>query len=142
MKHYLLCWALAVAACGCQQTDRSGLTAATLEGETVGLDCRTLASSDTSAVPQAELALIIDGERIPVDTISICQVIPTDAYASYDIPAGALVAAGGWWAGTGDYFYLSRQGNTVLLMHGWMDEAQATPRFTYAAVREVRLRQQ
>jgi hypothetical protein len=47
-----------------------------------------------------------------------------DKYASMGIPGQAIAACESWWAGSGDYFYLSPEGGAMALYQGWVDEAQ------------------
>lgn len=37
---------------------------------------------------------------------------------------GSITACGAWWGGAGDYFYVVRSANKIIIYQGWADEEQ------------------
>ena len=58
-----------------------------------------------------------------------------DKYASMGIPGQAIAACESWWAGSGDYFYLSPEGGATALYQGWLDESQEDEGYHWKKVR-------
>ena len=88
----------------------------------VSLFCRDI--GEVEGIPQREIALYLDEMETILDTIHACESIAPESYASMDIPAKAISAAGGWFAGAGDYFYAIYEGAGVRIYYGWQDEGQ------------------
>lgn len=74
--------------------------------------------------PQNEIVLKVDGKEQKIDTILACDVIAAADYQRHEIPATAVSACGGWWAGGGDYFYAIIENNQAVVYQGWQDEGQ------------------
>jgi len=61
--------------------------------------------------------------------------IKKENFQNYQIPATAIAACGGWWAGGGDYFYILDNGNdNYTVMQGSMDEGQTSDSYNYKMV--------
>jgi hypothetical protein len=93
--------------------------------------------TEDESMPRAALTLKLNGKMHVLDTIAVCESIEPSDYARYDIPAEAVAAAGGWWAGAGDYFYARVEGNVCIVMQGWQDEQQEDEGFHYEQVRRL-----
>lgn len=124
MKH--LFWALLplflIGCAGKSGDQTSSETTETQQPVTITLTCHDLGESDMG--PSNEILLNINGTQHVVDTIQACEDIPASGYASYEIPADAAAACGGWWAGASDYFYARSHNNSVEVFQGWQDEGQ------------------
>lgn len=79
---------------------------------------------DEHGNPHNEIVLKVDGKEQKIDTILSCDIIPTADYERFGIPATAVSACGGWWAGAGDYFYAIIENNQVVVYQGWQEEEQ------------------
>lgn len=103
------------------------------------LVCNTLRSPDTHDLPLAAVIVKAFGDSYVIDTVSVCQILKPEEYAQYGIPDTAISAAGGWWAGAGDYFFLTmtRDGD-VLAYQGWQDEGQEDDDFHYRPVIRIK----
>jgi hypothetical protein len=88
----------------------------------VALFCTDI--GEEQGIPRYEISLMYDGMPSILDTINACKVIPAEDWTSMDIPAKALAAAGGWYAGGGDYFYVVPEGAGIRVYKGWQDESQ------------------
>ncbi len=100
--------------------------------------CREL-TGDDEPLPLFEVVLDINGEAMVVDSTNACEVFAKTDYEKYDIPANAITACGGWYAGAGDYYYLVRKQDELSLMQGWQDEGQEDEGFHYVEVRKISL---
>ena len=88
-------------------------------------------------IPLYQVALTVNGQKTILDTVSSCTPIPKEDFKSKEIPQTALAAAGGWWAGAGDYFYAIQEGNDVVVMAGWQDETQEDEGYHYKAFKKI-----
>lgn len=106
---------------------------------TVEFRCQILPTEDSTELVQYQLILVLDqSQEVPLDTLPICEPIPAEQFASLDIPASALTAAGGFWAGNGEYYYLRQEREqTIVLAYGWQDDAQQAARVLYQPVRRI-----
>ena len=100
----------------------------------VQFDCKSIGTEDT---PQTIVSFSANGKTWPIDTVSQSHVFEKGEFAQHQIPATALAACGGWWAGAGDYFYATREGDTLKIYQGWQEEQQTENGFHYNAVRTL-----
>ncbi len=100
--------------------------------------CRELSGEETPQ-PLFEVILEINGNAMVVDSTNACEVFAKTDYERYDIPANAISACGGWYAGAGDYYYLVRNQDELSLMQGWQDEGQEDEGFHYVEVKKINL---
>ena len=82
---------------------------------------------DSLGTPHFNVMLSVNGKEFKIKTINGCGDIPLAEYKTYDIPAEAVSACGGWWAGAGDYYYVVIRNGKPSLFEGWMDETQKEP---------------
>lgn len=95
----------------------------TLTNQPPSFSCEVL-PEDSMGIPHSILYLLDGGKKITIDTIYSCGEIARAEYAEKNIPADALMALGGWWAGSGDYFYLVMREGKPVVYAGWQDEGQ------------------
>ncbi|MFT4760656.1 MAG: hypothetical protein ACI9XO_002200 [Paraglaciecola sp.] len=89
-------------------------------------------SIDTETVlPKSEVFLEIGADKLKMGSLLNCDEITPADYQNYQIPAKALTAAGGWWAGYGDYFYVVREAGNFVVKQGVMDEQQVAADYGY-----------
>jgi hypothetical protein len=105
-------------------------------GSTVplGLRCKDL-GMDKNEVPHNAILLIQNGVATPIDSVLGCETIEKADYASKQIPADAVAACGGWYAGAGDYFYLVLKNGKPVVYKGWQDEQQEDEGFHWEAMK-------
>ena len=96
---------------------------ADLAKSTVKLICINK-GEDSLATPHFDVMLSVNGKEFKIKTINGCGDIPLSEYKTYEIPAAAVSACGGWWAGAGDYYYVIMKNGKPSLFEGWMDETQ------------------
>jgi hypothetical protein len=87
--------------------------------------------------PETTISIQIDSVRINIADMINGEFIPKEKYAQYYIPDSALSAAGGWWAGFGDYFFVAKEGYTYAVYQGVMDEEQEPDDYNYKKVLTV-----
>ncbi|MFN8354512.1 MAG: hypothetical protein U0Y10_08705 [Spirosomataceae bacterium] len=83
-------------------------------------------------LPHVEVSLQLGEKTIRVADVNACETIQQENYAQYEIPSEALAACGGWYAGAGDYFYITENATHWLVMQGWQDEQQADKGYHYS----------
>ena len=79
---------------------------------------------DSTETPHSQIYLSFDDNKLKIAQINTCLRIVKEEYQRHEIPAKALDACGGWWAGSGDYFYLIKQEDQYLVYQGFVDEMQ------------------
>lgn len=89
----------------------------------VQLICRDR-GTDSLGTPHHDVYLVANGVETKVKSINSCSEIPKSDYASREIPADALSACGGWWAGAGDYYFVIMKDGKPVVFEGWQDEGQ------------------
>jgi hypothetical protein len=88
--------------------------------------------------PHKIVRVDVDGKTVVIDTVMVCNPIVKKEYASHEIPANAIDACGGWWAGAGDYFYLIEKNNQLHVFQGWLDEGQDDESYHWKKVKEFK----
>ncbi|MCP3932166.1 MAG: hypothetical protein GY705_24100 [Bacteroidetes bacterium] len=97
----------------------------------VQLLCESI--SEEEPEPMYAIYFLVKDQKLKLaDSFSCTNIEPSD-YHEYQIPSKALDAANGWWAGSGNCYYIVRDSasNTLLVKFGWMEEMQANPSFQY-----------
>ena len=74
---------------------------------------------------------IVNQNKVKLASINLCDSISPSSYEDFDIPAAALSAVGGQWAGVGEYFYAIEEGSAIIFYEGWMEEGQEEDNFHY-----------
>ena len=94
------------------------------------IECKPLTEPDAMP-PRYEVAVVIGQDRHVFGEVVRCVEMGIEEYEENEVPSEAVSAAGGWYAGGGDYFYLLLEGNEYVLMQGWQDEGQQDDGFHY-----------
>lgn len=95
----------------------------------VELQCETVSTDEVA--PQSAIYAIVNQNKVKIANSSTCAPISPDAYEDYDIPSNALAAVGGWWAGSGGYFYAVEEAGSIVFYQGTLDEMQEEDGFFY-----------
>jgi hypothetical protein len=75
--------------------------------------------------PSAIIYLIINNKKQEVAKVNCnLEKINRSEYVAHGIPKSAIEAYYGWWAGSGDYFYMTESSEGVAVYQGWQDEEQ------------------
>lgn len=96
----------------------------------VRLLCESMGESN-AGIPKSAVYTIVEEQKVKIANIAACDSIRPAAFSDYDIPDSALAAAGGWYAGAGDYLYAIREGEVIAYYQGWQDEMQEDEGFHY-----------
>ncbi|MCB0609573.1 MAG: hypothetical protein H6562_17890 [Lewinellaceae bacterium] len=100
----------------------------------VSLVCESRSGS-TEETPAAGVFAIVNANKTKIANVSVCDSLTTANFQDLAIPQDALTAVGGWWAGSGDYFYARRgEENEILFYHGAIDEMSETPSPDYQVI--------
>ncbi|MFN2507446.1 MAG: hypothetical protein ABR589_01585 [Chthoniobacterales bacterium] len=67
-----------------------------------------------------------------------CHTLERSEYHLHDVPNAALTAAAGWWAGGGEEFYVTLEGNMLVVFHRTVIEQSEIPR--YRVIKRIRLK--
>jgi hypothetical protein len=100
----------------------------------VSLEALLLNDPTVDGFPAHEVRLLVNGEVYVIDTVAVCPDLKPAERLQNKIPADALAACGGWFAGGGDYFYVWRRNDSLLLYQGWLDEMQQDESYHYEVV--------
>lgn len=90
-------------------------------------------------LPKYEVHFNLNGTQKLIAVINSCQTYTKDVFKQYEIPATALAACGGWWAGGGDYLYAIKQAGEVEIFKGTQDEGQTEPGYGYERIRVIEI---
>ncbi len=101
----------------------------------VFLLCQEVKKADTEMdYPAFEVFLQLAESKVKVADVLSCQTITPDQYGRYQIPATAISAAGGWYAGAGDYLYVVEEEDNYVVMKGEMFEESEDGNYNYRVV--------
>lgn len=98
----------------------------------VTFSCEKISEDDSQ--PLSVLYVEIGRNKFKVGEVNACASIEKEAYVDYDIPQDAVAAAGGWWAGFGDYFYAFEREDAVQVLATVVDEMMTDTFYTYVLV--------
>lgn len=102
-----------------RQTDTSQPATPTLR-----LEWQLVTVENDMGNPETGITLLVNGRAVFIErALNVSEIAPGD-YAHYAIPTHALLAAGGWWAGSGDYYYIDQTENELRVHHAVVDEMQ------------------
>lgn len=92
---------------------------------------------DEHGNPHHQVFIVVNEQSVKIADVMACDEIPKDEYLSREIPANAIAACGGWWAGAGDYFYALEYKGMIVVMKGWQDEEQEDTGYHYEQLTTV-----
>lgn len=81
--------------------------------------------NNSDEMPSTLVSVNINDNLYEIKTVT-GQMNPLnkEQFEEMEIPNNAIVAIGGWWAGAGDYFYITFSQKGYEVYHGWQDEMQ------------------
>lgn len=89
---------------------------------------------DASDIPHSVLLLSENGGTTLLDTLSLSLTkIEKEQYAEMGIPAEAIDACGGWFAGGGDYFYVVDRKGKAVVYKGYQEEQDTEKGYHWTA---------
>lgn len=132
---YLLALCLLLAACDTRQAETTVSTSASLGYDPdnwvkADLECDEVRNADEDD-PQAVIYLSQQGSRHLIDTVYTCSVIAPEMYRTFDIPRHALSACGGWWGGSGSFYYTLQEGDSIVVLQATRQQEQDSLGFQY-----------
>ncbi|MFK7935188.1 MAG: hypothetical protein AB8G22_16875 [Saprospiraceae bacterium] len=90
------------------------------------------------ALPESALYVNVKDSKIKLTNIPVCETISRSDYAQHNIPTEATAAAGGFYAGLGEYFYAIVNNEKIDIIAGYMDERQTDDDFHYDRMASVK----
>jgi hypothetical protein len=82
---------------------------------------------DTAGNPRGKIMLAIGERKVVIlpKATSQFRTLETSDYKSHDVPAAAIAACSGWWAGKGEDLYVLRRKKDLVVMIRYLDEGSA-----------------
>ncbi|OLE54970.1 MAG: hypothetical protein AUG51_04835 [Acidobacteria bacterium 13_1_20CM_3_53_8] len=86
---------------------------------------------DRNGYPRTNVFLVVGGRRVLVRRNVIAQftVVAPEDYRSHSVPATAIAACQGWWAGGGEDLYVIRRNQQLIVFIRYIDEGIEPGRF-------------
>jgi hypothetical protein len=80
--------------------------------------------NDKYGNPRGKVFLLVDGRKIVILPNAAAQyrVLDQADYKSHDVPAMAITACTGWWAGQGEDIYVIRRKKQLFVFIRYLDE--------------------
>ncbi len=96
--------------------------------------------ADKDLTPHTNVFLRVSGKRFLVlrGSTAEFQVIKQQEYKDHKVPAEAIAACAGWFAGQGDDLYVIRRAGKLIVFDRALDEQEATPPFKRLQVISLR----
>jgi hypothetical protein len=142
-KFTFACFVLAFSFIACKsdstRTPAVGQTtekaAAVIDPASIKLICQPSEEPNTQAdAPRHEVFIQMGDSKVKLADMLNCEAIEANAFEQYQIPANALSAVGGWWAGAGDYLYVVLEGDHYVVKKGDMDEGRMNNDYGYKSI--------
>lgn len=106
-----------------------------IDPATIKFVCETAEDPNAQAdAPRHEVFLQMGNSKVKVADILNCEILGKDAFEQNQIPANAITAVGGWWAGAGDYLYLIEEGGNYVVKKGAIAEESENNDFGYETI--------
>ena len=119
-------------ACQSEPKTKDNGTGLTTDPPTAKVHFRCESSGeDANEVPHNEVFLVVNDQSTKIADVTACDEITKDSYLTFQIPANAVAACGGWYAGAGDYFYALEMKGKIVVMKGWNAEEQTDEGYHY-----------
>ncbi len=116
-----------------KQTESTKTSLSEIQHEAPIFDIET--TTDDQDTSHSIVSVMVGGKKLKITEVNTCEQIKKENFQNYQIPANAIAACGGWWAGGGDYFYILDNGNdNYTVMQGSMDEGQTSDSYNYKMV--------
>lgn len=132
---WILCAALLLSACGTESTDNQTSTEDVRFSQQAALICEEGIVGEND-VPNASVFLVVGENKFKVADINVCAPISSEEYIQYQIPAESISAAGGWFAGFGEYLYAMQETEKIVVFQGTVDEMDETTDYGYTPIAE------
>lgn len=85
---------------------------------------------DRDGNPQSRVFLVVGGRRVfLLRVVALFRVLDRQDYSSRDVPATAITACTGWWAGSGEDLYVIRRNRQLIVFIRSLDEQTPVPAY-------------
>ena len=86
------------------------------------------AREDGDGIPHTKVSLAVGDRRVFLEEVAAnFGVLERRDYKSHGVPAAALTACSGWWAGAGEDFYVVRRRGSLVVYSRTLDEQARVP---------------
>ena len=118
-----------------QESNTTETTSAAIDPATIKFICQSAPEPLVDAeVPRHEVFLQLGSSKVKVADILNCETLDKDSYEQNQVPANAIAAVGGWWAGAGDYLYIVEEGGNYVVKQGFTGEESENNDFGYKTI--------
>lgn len=118
-----------------ESTSTEPTAAAVIDPTTIKFMCETAETpNDQADAPHHEVYLQMGNSKVKVADILNCETLGKDTYEQNQIPANAIAAVGGWWAGAGDYLYIIEEDGKYVVKKGAIAEESENNDFGYKTI--------
>lgn len=95
-------------------------------------------TEDSMGTPHTSASVEFNDSRAALP-VMICSatLYNKEQYAGMDIPADAIAACGGWYAGGGDYYYIVPTPTGIAVYQGYEDEGQEDAGYHWEKIKEM-----
>ena len=85
---------------------------------------------DRDGNPTTRVFLVVGGRRVFIlRDVAQFSVLERKDYSGRDVPATAIAACTGWWAGSGEELYVIRRGRQLIVYIRYLDEQTELGRY-------------
>jgi hypothetical protein len=93
---------------------------------------------DSIGIPYSKISVDYNDSRtFLMEIAGIAEIQNGNALDPDEIPKDALSTCGCWYAGGGDYFYLTPTGTGIAVYHGWLDEGVNDPGYHWEEMKKI-----
>ena len=93
---------------------------------------------DSMEIPHSTVSVDYNDKRAALDPITCAAALYNkDEMKQMDIPADAIAACGGWYAGGGDYYYIVPTPTGIAVYKGWLDEGVDDVGYHWEKVKDI-----
>ena len=87
--------------------------------------------NDKYGNPRGKVFLLVGSRKVLILPKAAAQyrVLERTEYESRDVPATAITACTGWWAGQGEDMYVTRRKKQLVVFHRFLDEGASIPAY-------------
>lgn len=87
--------------------------------------------NDKYGNPRGKVFLLVGGRKVLILPKAVAQyrVLDRTDYKLHDVPATAVTACTGWWAGQGEDMYVIRRNKHLVVYIRYLDESASVPAY-------------
>jgi len=105
--------------------------ASAITTEVPSIQWRFDTSRDSHDTPKTSITLVVGHRAFAIsrEVVGAFHALNAASFREHGVPAEALAACSGWWAGAGDEYYVIRAGSRFAVYHRELSETADIPRY-------------